>query len=182
MNFGERVFTNSPEFLRRLATEITSRHIIPEIECFDVGMIGNALRLADEGILPGRSGRWWFQFCLGVRGGAPCRADVITTMRQQLPTNSEWSVLGVGRSQLPSALIALVEGGHVRTGLEDNIYVRKGELAESNAQLVERIVGLAHEVGRAVASVTEARKLLGMTDCRGQPTDVSEPEAATASH
>jgi 3-keto-5-aminohexanoate cleavage enzyme len=161
LNFGERVFENSPSFLRRMAQEITAHGIVPEIECFDVGMVGNALRLGREGLLPGPTGRWWFQFCLGVRGGAPCDAQTLLTMRSLLPAGAEWSALGVGRGQLPVNLVALVEGGHVRTGLEDNVYYRAGELAKSNAQLVERIVRLAEDLGRPVATVDQARKIIG---------------------
>jgi 3-keto-5-aminohexanoate cleavage enzyme len=162
MNFGERVFENSPRFLRRMAEDITSRGIVPEIECFDLGMIENALRLGDEGLLPGASRRWWFQFCLGVRGGAPCDAQTLLMMRSLIPTGAEWSVLGVGRGQLPVNLIALLEGGHVRTGVEDNIYYRRGERAVSNAQLVDRIVRFAGEVGRPVATAEDARAMLGI--------------------
>jgi 3-keto-5-aminohexanoate cleavage enzyme len=162
MNFGERVFINSPAFLRRLAASITTRGILPEIECFDVGMIGNALRLGAEGLLPGEGKPWWFQLCLGVVGGAPADPSVLTTMRHLLPEGAEWSVLGVGRWQLPVALMALGAGGHVRTGLEDNVYMRAGEYAVSNAELVQRIVGLAREVGRPVATPAETRVLLGL--------------------
>jgi 3-keto-5-aminohexanoate cleavage enzyme len=162
MNFGERIFENPPAFLRRLSEEITSRGIVPEIECFDLGMVCNAVRLGREGLLPGPTGRWWFQFCLGVRGGAPCDAQTLLAMRAQLPPGAEWSVLGVGRGQLPVNLLALVEGGHVRTGLEDNIYFRAGELAKSNAQLVDRLVRIARELGRPVATPAQARELIGV--------------------
>ena len=166
MNFGERIFENPPRFLRVLAQEITSRGIVPEIECFDLGMVQNVRWLEMEGLLPGPSRRWWFQFCLGVRGGAPCDAQTLIAMRSLLPDGAEWSVLGIGRGQLPVNLIALVEGGHIRTGLEDNIYYRKGELAESNAQLVDRIVRLAVEVGRPVATAAQAREMLGCRPAR----------------
>jgi 3-keto-5-aminohexanoate cleavage enzyme len=160
MNFGDRVFENSPAFLRELARRITSRGIIPEIECFDVGQIGNAVRLESEGLLPGPTGKWWFQFCLGLAGGAPATSSVLMTMRSQLPADAEWSVLAIGRAQFPMSLIAIVEGGHVRTGLEDNVYYRRGELAVSNAQLVERLVKLAAELGRPVATPSIAHTLL----------------------
>lgn len=161
MNFGERVFENSPAFLRELARQITSRGIVPEIECFDVGQIGNAVRLESEGLLPGPTGKWWFQFCLGVAGGAPPTPSVLLTMRSHLPPNAEWSVLAIGRAQLPMSLIAMVEGGHIRTGMEDNVYYRRGELAASNAQFVQRLVDLAGELDRPVATPREARELLG---------------------
>lgn len=162
MNFGDRVFENSPDFLRSLAREISSRNILAEVEVFDVGMIYNALRLGEERLLPGAGGKWWFQFCLGVRGGAAFDARVLLMMRDLLPENSEWSVLGIGRAQLPAALVALVEGGHIRTGMEDNVYYRKGQLADSNAQLVTRIVDLARQIDRPVATPADARRLLGL--------------------
>jgi 3-keto-5-aminohexanoate cleavage enzyme len=169
MNFGERIFENPPRFLRRLATEITSHGILPEIECFDLGMIDNTRWLQKEGLLPGPLGRWWFQFCLGVRGGAPCDAQTLLSMRALLPDGAEWSVLGIGRGQLTVNLLALVEGGHVRTGLEDNIYYHKGELAKTNAQLVERMVYFARELGRPVATSEQARQILGCRSSRTRP-------------
>lgn len=169
VNFGERVFENSPSFLRRLSREITSRGIVPEIECFDVSMIENAKWLAHEGLLPGPRGVWWFQFCLGVRGGAPCGASTLLAMRSLLPPGAEWSVLGVGRGQLPMAFLALAEGGHVRTGLEDNIYYHPGELARSNAQLVERVARLAAELGRPIATPDDARTMLGLASAPDAP-------------
>ncbi len=161
MNFGERIFENPPHLLRRLASEITSRGILPEIECFDLSMVENARWLAAEGLLPGPSGRWWFQFCLGVRGGAPYGAGTVVTMCSLLPEGAEWSVLGIGRAQLPVAYLALSEGGHVRTGFEDNVYYKTGELAKSNAQLVKRVVDLAAELDRPVATPEVARAMLG---------------------
>jgi 3-keto-5-aminohexanoate cleavage enzyme len=160
MNFGERVFENSPLFLRDLAREITSRGILPEIECFDFGQIGNALRLEREGLLPGPVGKWWFQFCLGVRGGAPADTATLLAMRSLLPAGAEWSVLAIGRGQLAMNIVAILEGGHVRTGMEDNIYYRRGELVDGNGQFVERLAKLAHELGRPVATPEQARAVL----------------------
>jgi 3-keto-5-aminohexanoate cleavage enzyme len=161
LNFGERVFENSPSFLRQLAHEITSRGIVPEIECFDIGQIGNAVRLQPEGLLPGPGGKWWFQFCLGVRGGAPSDTQTLLTMRSLIPHGAEWSVLGIGRGQLAMNMVAILEGGHVRTGMEDNVYFRRGQLVDGNGQFVERVVQLAREVGRPVATPAQARELMG---------------------
>jgi len=161
MNFGERVFENSPTFLRELARQITSRGIVPEIECFDIGQIGNAVRLQSEGLLPGPGGKWWFQLCLGVRGGAPADTQALLAMRSLLPPKAEWSVLGIGRGQLAMNLVAIVEGGHVRTGMEDNIYFRRGQLVDGNDQFVERVMLMAREVGRPVATPAQARELMG---------------------
>ena len=164
MNFGERIFENSPSFLRDLAHQITSRGICPEIECFDIGHIGNAVRLQAEGLLPGPNGKWWFQFSLGVKGGAPSDTQTILTMRSLLPPGAEWSVLGIGRGQLAVNLVAIVEGGHVRTGMEDNIYFRRGQLVDGNSDFVERLVRMAHEFGRPIATPAQAREIIG---CHG---------------
>jgi 3-keto-5-aminohexanoate cleavage enzyme len=161
MNFGERVFENTPSFLRQLAREITSRGITPEIECFDIGQIGNAVRLQQEGLLPGPGGKWWFQFCLGVRGGAPADAQTLLTMCSLVPVGAEWSVLAIGRGQLAMNMLAIIEGGHVRTGIEDNIYFRRGQLVDGNGQFVERLVRMAQDLGRPVATPDQAREIIG---------------------
>jgi 3-keto-5-aminohexanoate cleavage enzyme len=161
VNMGRRVFDNNPDFLDRLAREIRSRDILPEIECFEIGMVSNTVRQAEAWGFPG-PGRWWFQFVLGVRGAAPATANTLLAMRSELPKDAEWSVLGVGAAQLRMAHIALVEEGHVRVGIEDNVWYRKGELALSNAQLVSRIVTMAKELDRPVATPADTRRLLSL--------------------
>jgi len=99
---------------------------------------------------------------LGIRGGAPATVDQLVHMVRQLPAGSLWSVCAIGRHQLPMNVAALVMGGHVRTGLEDNIYYSYRVLAEGNAPLVARIVRIARELGREPASPSEARTLLGL--------------------
>lgn len=160
MNFGdERVFSNPFTFLRSTAARMRELAVIPEIEVFDAGMIENGLRLINEGLIAG-PGVW--QVCLGVSGGAPADLQTVAHLLNRLPDGAFWSLLGVGRHQLPVNVLSLAWGGHVRTGLEDNIFYRRGELAISNAQLVERIVRLAGELGRPVASPAEARALIGI--------------------
>jgi 3-keto-5-aminohexanoate cleavage enzyme len=160
MNFGdERVFENPYSFLRRAAEMMRERSIVPEIEVFDTGMIENGLRLIDEGLIE-PPGVW--QLCLGVRGGAPADIQSVAHLLGRLPEGAVWTMLGVGRSQVPVNLFSLGVGGHVRTGLEDNIYFRLGELAESNAQMVERVARIAGEIGRPLASAEQARELLGI--------------------
>lgn len=159
MNFGdERVLRGPFSFLRAMATEMKERRIVPEVEVFDSGMIDNALRLIDEGLLP-HPGVW--QLCLGVRGGATADVGTVAFLLGKLPADARWSLLGVGRHQLSMNLLSLAYGGHIRTGLEDNLYYSRGDLARSSAQLVERTVRLANEVGRSVASPSVARGLLG---------------------
>jgi 3-keto-5-aminohexanoate cleavage enzyme len=158
-NFGDRVFTNSPAFLRDLAAAMRTHGVKPEIECFDAGMMTTALRMADDGLL---ERPLYFQFVLGVRGAAPATVAQLSFMVSQLPPDTPWSVCAVGRAQLPMNMAAIIMGGHARTGLEDNIYYSRGELATSNAQLVTRLARLARELGREVASPAEARQILGL--------------------
>lgn len=157
MNFMEGLFLNPPDFLRTLATRMAEHQIRPELECFDLGMLENCKRLIGEGFI---DPPYWFQFVLGVKGGAPAEPKTLLHLIDSLPAEARWSVIGVGRGQLPMNTMAILLGGHVRTGLEDNIYYRRGELATSNAQLVERLVRLIEELGREVASPNDAREML----------------------
>jgi 3-keto-5-aminohexanoate cleavage enzyme len=161
MNFGDWVFENSPSFLRELAQAMKRHKVKPEIEIFDVGQIGNALRLIEEGLLATPA---HFQFVLGVRGGAPASSEQLLYMRRLLPCSATWSVCALGRSQLPLNVYGLIEGGHVRTGLEDNIYYARGVLAKSNAELVARLVRIAMEIGRPVATPSDTREILGLAE------------------
>jgi 3-keto-5-aminohexanoate cleavage enzyme len=167
VNFGERVFVNSPTFLRELATRMNAHGVKPEIECFEPGHVWNALRLIDEGLL---TPPFWFQFVLGVRGGSPPEVKQLQHLVEMLPPDAHWSVCGIGRAQLPLGLAAMAMGGHVRTGLEDNIWYHKGELAQSNAQLVARVARIAAELGRPLATPAQVRSLLGL---RGAASDRS---------
>ncbi len=162
VNMDRRVFDNNPDFLDKLAKAIVEAGALPEIECFEVGMVANTMRNAESWGFPGTGRNWWFQFCLGVTGASPGTANVLLAMRHELPPGAEWSVLGVGAAQLRMAYVALAEGGHVRVGLEDNVWYRKGELAESNAQLVGRVVRLARDLDRPPATPAVARDLLGL--------------------
>lgn len=160
MNFNDRVFLNPPEFLEELARRMLAARVKPEIEVFDSGMIGNALALERKGLIP--SPLWW-QFVLGVRGGAPATARSLLHLVESLPAGSLWSVCAVGGRQLSMNVQAIAMGGHARTGLEDNLYYRHGELARSNAQLVARLVRIARECGREPATPAEAREILGIS-------------------
>ena len=159
VNFGDRVFVNSPAFLKELAARMARHGVRPEIECFEAGHVQNALRLIDGGEL---TPPFWFQFVLGVRGGAPATVKQLVHLVDMLPTGAAWSVCGIGRAQLALGMAAMAMGGHVRTGLEDNLFYRRGELARSNDQLVARVARLAAELGRPVATPAQARTLLGL--------------------
>lgn len=159
INFRDKVFVNSAAFLERLAQRMLETGVKPEIECFDTAMIANALDLAERGLI---KPPLYFQFVLGVPGGARATAKQLLHMVELIPPGSPWSVCGIGPHQLPLNTLAIAMGGHTRTGMEDNIYYRKGELAKSNAQLVARVVRIARECEREIASPGEARKILGL--------------------
>lgn len=157
LNFGRDLFLNPPSLIEAFAEEMTALQVMPEFEIFDVGMIENALRLVRKGLV---KSHLHFDFVMGVPGGIPATADHLLHLIRQLPKDATWSVAGIGRFQLPMAVLGIVLGGHVRVGLEDNIYYRKGELAISNAQLVERVVRIAKEMGRQIATPAKAREIL----------------------
>ena len=158
-NFNNWVFANGRPFLEDMAAAFARNDVAPEIECFDASHVQNALDLIASGVL---HEPLHFQFVLGVRGGAPATLAQVALMRGMLPADATWGVCGIGRAQLPMNLVALASGAHVRTGLEDNVYLHRGELAVSNRQLVERVARLAREVGRPIAAPAEARAILGV--------------------
>jgi 3-keto-5-aminohexanoate cleavage enzyme len=159
VNMGENVFVNSPEFLVALARETLARGIKPELEVFEVGMVYTCLRYLEEGLL---KPPLHFQFVLGIRGGMPATPKSLLYLTEIIPPESTWSVIGAGPGQLPMAVLGMVMGGHVRVGLEDNIYYAKGVLAKNNAELVERVVKISREFGREIATPSEARKILNL--------------------
>ncbi len=158
-NFGNDIFVNDLPLMKNFAKEMDKLDILPELECFEVGHIHNALYLKNKGLL---NKHLHFDFVLGVPGAMKASVKNLQFMVDQIPEDASWTVAGVGRHQLPMATHAIMMGGHARVGFEDNIYYKKGELAKSNAQLVERIVRLADELGREVATPDEARKILGI--------------------
>jgi 3-keto-5-aminohexanoate cleavage enzyme len=159
INFGDRIFEGDLPFLRRMAAAFRESGAKPELECFDTGHVGLALQLREEGLL---DDPLVVQFVLGVPGtGVPASVEQVNHMRRMLPPDALWSVCAVGARQLPLNAYCIIEGGHVRTGLEDNLWLRRGERA-TNAQLVERVVRLAGELERPLASPAQARELLGL--------------------
>lgn len=161
MNFGDDVFLNPPKFIRRLAKTMIEVGVKPEIEVYDISMIATAKKLIKEGLIlePPH-----FDFVMGVPGGIPATVENLLIMKRNLPPNATWSVAAVGRHQLPMNVTAILLGGHVRTGFEDNVYYKKGVLAKSNAQLVERIVRIAEELGRPIATPKQAREILHLRE------------------
>lgn len=159
VNFGEEVFYNPPPVIETFARAIVANGVKPEIEVFDTGMIQNALTLVKKGIL---QLPLHFDFVMGVPGGIPGEPRHLIHLVETLPPGCTWTVAGIGRSELPLAVMSILLGGHVRVGFEDNVYYSKGVIAESNAQLVERVTRLAAELGRPVATPDEARRILGL--------------------
>lgn len=159
VNFGDSVFWNSPDLLRQFAQTLRDYGVRPEFEIFDAGMVANARHLVRLGLV---APPLHFDFVLGVPGAMPASAKNLLYLTELLPDGATWTVAGVGRHQLPLAALAITLGGHVRVGFEDNIYYRKGELANSNAQLVARIARVAAELDRPLATPDEARQLLGI--------------------
>lgn len=129
----------------------------PEMECFDLGQVGSAYPLIDMGIL---TPPYEFSFILGVDGGIPASTRNLLTMADNLPKDSTWQVIGIGREQWQLAAAALTMGGHVRVGFEDNFYLPEGTMAKSNGDLVERAARLSRDTGREVATIKEAREML----------------------
>jgi 3-keto-5-aminohexanoate cleavage enzyme len=158
VNFPNSAYVNEPALVEKLAREMLRLNIKPEMECFDISMINNALMLRDAGLA---LDPLHFNFVMGLRGAIPATIENLVHMRSCIPAGTTWTVSGVGASQLVMGAHAIFMGGHVRVGLEDNIYYRKGELA-SNEQLIERMVRLAHEMCREVASPDEARAILSI--------------------
>lgn len=160
MNFGQEVFHNTPSFLEELAAVTKERQIKPEIEIFDVGMIDNTLRIAKKGLL---EEPFHFQFVLGIHGGMPATPKNLMFLVDSIPKGSTWSAIGASKEQLTINTMSILLGGHVRVGMEDSVYYRKGELATTNAQFVKRIVELAGILGREVATPDEAREILQLS-------------------
>lgn len=164
VNFGDGVFHNPPDLVETFARRMTELGIKPEIEVFDTGMLTTALQLVRRGLL---QPPLHVQFVLGVPGAMAGTPRNLFHLLESLPPEYTWTVAGIGRVQLPLTALAISLGGHVRVGFEDNIYYRKGELAQSNAQLVARVARLAAELERPVATPAEARALLGLPPREG---------------
>lgn len=156
-NFGDDVFENSLPTIRTILARIREFGITPELEIFDDGMLATSERLFASGAL---SAPAHFDFVLGVPGAAAASPENLTHFARSIPPGCTWTVAGIGRHQTAMSTMAIAMGGHVRVGFEDNIYYRKGELADSNARFVERVVRIAREVGREPATVEQARHLL----------------------
>lgn len=160
VNFGgDEVFVNTENTIKNFGKIMIERGIKPEVEVFDKGMVDYAIRYAKQGFI---KEPMHFDFVLGVQMSATARD--LSFMVDSIPTGSTWTVAGVGRHEFPMAAIAIAMGGHVRVGFEDNVYMSKGVLAKSNGELVSRVVRIANELGREIATPKEARQILGLEE------------------
>lgn len=159
MNFGETGFINTPQHLRVMAKAIAEAGVKPELEVFEPGHIMLARRMVEDGHIARPP---LFQLCLGVSYGAPATAESMMFMRSLLPPDAVWAGFGIARMQFPMVAQAAILGGHVRVGLEDNLYLEPGVLAPGNAPLVERAVAIVRLLGGEVASPAEGRQILGI--------------------
>ncbi len=164
MNFGDEVFVNSRPDLVKVATRLRQRGLVPECEVYDAGMLDTLAWLLKEGHL---AQPYHVQFVLGVPGGMTGSERNLRFLVEGLPEVVHWSVAGIGRFELPMAEVALRLGGHVRVGLEDNLFISRGVLASGNEQLVGAAVELALRAGRRPATPAEARALLGIGPWNG---------------
>lgn len=158
LNFGEVAFINSPSYLRNAAKKMQETKVKPDLEVFDLGMMENAKKLIAEGLL---TPPYHFQLILGAPGGAPATPKALLGMIDNLPENSTWGVIALQNQYLLHTM-AIGLGGHVRIGMEDEIYYRPGELAKSNADFIKRLVNVAKELGRPVATPQEAEEIYNM--------------------
>jgi uncharacterized protein (DUF849 family) len=156
MNFGPGVFMNTPAHLEQMAARIRELGVKPELEVFELGHIRFAKELMARGLIEPPP---LFQLCLGIPWGAPADPRTLIAMRDALPPEALWSAFGIGREQFPMVAQAVLLGGNVRVGLEDNLYLARGQLA-TNGELVARAVELIGRLGRSVASPASARRIL----------------------
>jgi uncharacterized protein (DUF849 family) len=159
LNMGSRVFINTPDHLQTMALAIREAGVLPELEVFETGHLLLAKKFIEAGYVKGPG---MFQICLGISWGQPATPEAMTYMRNLLPPGSPWFAFGISLYQFPMVAQTVLLGGHVRVGLEDNLYLEKGKLAPSNAALVEKAAKIIEVLGDIVATPTDARNILGV--------------------
>jgi 3-keto-5-aminohexanoate cleavage enzyme len=160
VNFGgDDIFVNTENTIIEFGKKMIDVGVKPEVEVFDKGMVDMAIRLNRKGYI---QSPMHFNFVLGVNGGISATPRDFTFLQDSIPAGSTFTVSGIGRAQFPMAVLGIISGGHVRVGFEDNIYISKGVPAKSNGELVEKVVRLAKELGREIATPDEARKIIGL--------------------
>jgi len=159
LNFGKGALINVAAHVETIAAAIRAAGVKPELEVFDTGHIALALDMIRRGLLEPRP---LFQMVMGVPWGAPATPEIMAAMKSLMPVGAQWAAFGVGRWQFPMVAQALMLGGHVRVGLEDNLYLSKGELAPDNAALVRKAAQIVELLGSRLATPAEARAHLGL--------------------
>ncbi len=160
MNWGHSaIFENSPKFLEKLGKAMQECQVKPELEIFDAGMVYNTLYYLEKGVLQSPP---HYQFVLGVPGGMAATVENLVFLKNLIPENATWSAFAIGKMHLPILYATLALGGHLRVGMEDNIYYSKGVLAKSNADFVKRARRIIQEFNSDAASPDEARQILGL--------------------
>ena len=156
---GQAAVINAPENLKIMAERIYAAGVKPEIEIFNSSDMHLLNHFIAEGVIKSPV---MVQMVMGVRFGAAANSETMLYLKSQLPKNAIWAAFGIGRMEYPMLAQAFVAGGHVRVGMEDNLYIKKGELCTGNGQLVDKAVHILHELGGSVASTTESREILGL--------------------
>jgi uncharacterized protein (DUF849 family) len=159
MNSGADVVMNTPSNVRKMAKVIREAGVMPELEIFDSGDLNLAKDLIAGGTVDGPG---LYTFVMGVKYGLNTDPATLLYMRDQLPSGAIWAAFGISRAEFPIVAQAWLLGGHIRVGMEDNIYLKKGVLCESNAQLVSRAKRIISDLGGELASSNEARQMLGL--------------------
>jgi len=159
MNFGDHVVINRTSDLEKMARYAQEWGVKPELEVFDMGQVGIASRLVRKGLVDGDP---LFQFCLGIDGGAAASAESIMALKSMIPSNAIWAAFGISVHEMPMVAQAVLLGGNVRVGLEDNLYLEKGVLAK-NGELVEKAARIVRDLGATVLGPADARRKLGLT-------------------
>jgi 3-keto-5-aminohexanoate cleavage enzyme len=160
LNFGgDDVFMNTETTIKYFGDKMIERGIKPELEVFDKSMIDMALRLHKKGHI---QKPMHFDFVMGVNGGITGELRDFVFLRGSIPSDATYTVAGIGRFEFTLAAAAIIDGGHVRVGFEDNVFISKGVLAKSNGELVAKVVRMAGELGREIATPEEARRILGL--------------------
>ncbi|MCL4113211.1 UNVERIFIED_CONTAM: hypothetical protein GTU68_002861 [Idotea baltica] len=157
--YFDAVFENPFSTIQQIVETMNNADTMPEMEVFDSGHINNAMPLIDMGML---KKKLCFSFVMGVLGGIPATVENLVHQKQSIPTGAHWQVITISRKQWAMSAAAIAMGGSFRVGLEDNFYLPNGEMAKSNGELVETGVNLAHTLGAEIASIEEAREILGL--------------------
>jgi 3-keto-5-aminohexanoate cleavage enzyme len=167
----DHVFANPFKDIQFFLEAMNQAGVRPEMECFDAGHIGNTRPLIDMGVL---NAPYQFSLVMGVLGGIPGTTRHLVDQVDSLPPGSHWQVIGISLNQWPLLAAAITMGGNVRVGLEDNFYLEEGKMAKSNGDVVEKAARLCRDLGRDVATVSEARAQLGL-DAEPRPALVPSP-------